>query len=252
MIDTNIVVCADSEEYLKRVENKSVDIVLTSPPYNFDMGYTDYEDDILWEKYYDKLFSILRECERVLKVGGRLILNVQPNYKLHQPTHHKISQYCTYELGLIWRDEILWEKNNYNCGYCTWGSWKSPSSPYMKYTWEFIEVFSKGDIKHDGNTDYIDISADEFKKWTTAKWSIAPEQNMKEYDHPAMFPQELVMRLLKMYSYKNDIVLDPFNGVGTTSAVCKMLHRKYIGIDISEEYCNKAKERLKYIQEELF
>ena len=75
---------------------------------------------------------------------------------------------------------------------------------------------------------------------------------MKEYDHPAMFPQELVMRLLKMYSYKNDIVLDPFNGVGTTSAVCKMLHRKYIGIDISEEYCNKAKERLKYIQEELF
>ena len=145
---------------------------------------------------------------------------------------------------LIWRGEILWEKNNYNCKYTSWGSWKSPSSPYLKYTWEFIEIFCKGDLKHNGDANNIDITAEEFKEWVVAKWSIGPEKNMKKFGHPAMFPKKIVERVLKLFSYKNDIILDPFNGVGTTTLVASLLDRNYLGIDISEKYCDTARKRI--------
>jgi len=122
----------------------------------------------------------------------------------------------------------------------------------LKYTYEFLEIFSKGTLKKTGEKENIDISADEFKKWVVAKWSIAPERRMKEFGHPAMFPEELVVRVLKLFSYKNDIVLDPFNGVGTTTYIAKMLDRRFIGIDISDEYCNIAKTRMDSIVGELF
>lgn len=117
--------------------------------------------------------------------------------------------------------------------------------PYFKYTWEFIEVFSKDTHKKTGNNKDIDIKGEEFKKWVYVKWDIAPEMRMKEFDHPAMFPEEVPNRLIKLLSYKNDIVLDPFNGVGTTTLVAKKLGRKFIGIDLSEKYCKTALERLK-------
>ncbi|MCX6693201.1 MAG: site-specific DNA-methyltransferase, partial [Methanomicrobiales archaeon] len=126
-----------------------------------------------------------------------------------------------------------------------WGSWKSPSNPYLKYTWEFVEIFSKGELKKAGDRVNIDISADEFKKWVVAKWSIGTERNMKDFNHPAMFPQDLVERTLKLFSYQGDIVLDPFNGAGTTTLVAKRLGRRYLGIDISEEYCKTAERRIK-------
>ena len=145
---------------------------------------------------------------------------------------------------MIWKGEILWEKNNYNCKYTAWGSWKSPSSPYLKYTWEFLEIYCKGDLKKAGKKDKIDITDEEFKDWVVAKWSIVPERNMKKFGHPAMFPEELVRRALKLFSFKDDIILDPFNGVGTTTFVAQKLGRKYLGIDTSGKYCQKARERL--------
>ena len=145
---------------------------------------------------------------------------------------------------MIWKGEILWEKNNYNCKMCSYGSWKSPSSPYLKYTWEFIEVYCKGDLKKPGKAADADITADEFKSWVVAKWSIAPERHMKEFGHPAMFPESLVERVLKLFSFKNDVVLDPFNGAGTTTVVAKKTGRRYLGIDISQEYCDTAEKRI--------
>ena len=116
--------------------------------------------------------------------------------------------------------------------------------PYLKYTWEYIEIFDKESHKKSGRREDIDITADEFKKRVVAKWSIAPERNMKKYDHPAMFPEALVERLLKLFSYRDDFILDPFNGVGTTAVVARKTNRRYLGIDISEEYCKKADMRL--------
>ncbi len=238
----NRVICGDSLEVIKNVPSSSVDVVLTSPPYNFGLDYQDTQDTFEWDAYFNTLFAILEECIRVLKHGGRLIINVQPLFSDYIPTHHVISHRLA-ELGLLWKGEILWEKNNYNCKYTAWGSWKSPSSPYLKYTWEFLEIFCKGTRKHIGDSLNADITGDEFKRWVYAKWSIAPERNMNKFDHPAMFPEELVERSLKLFSFKGDLVLDPFNGVGTTTCVAKRLERRYMGIDISEEYCRVAETR---------
>ena len=239
----NKIHCADSLDIIKKFPDNCIDIVLTSPPYNFGINYENTNDVNIWEDYFNKLFNIFRECVRVLKDSGRIIINVQPMFSDYIPTHHLISNFFLKE-GLIWKGEIIWEKNNYNCKYCTWGSWKSPSSPYLKYSWEFVEIFCKNSLKKEGDKNNIDIDSEGFKKWVYGKWSIAPERNMKKYKHDAMFPEELVKRLLKLFSYKNDIVLDPFNGAGTTTKVAKQLNRKFIGIDISEEYCKTAEDRL--------
>lgn len=242
-IDT--IVCADSRELLKKLPDNCVDLIFTSPPYNFGLDYEsdDNEDSVDWGNYFDTLFSILDECIRVLKFSGRLVINIQPNWTDSVPTHHIISNYLMAK-KLIWKGEVLWEKNNYNCNYTAWGSWKSPSSPYLKYTWEFVEIFCKGALKKEGDSNNIDLLADDFKDWTTAKWSIAPERSMRKYKHPAMFPEELAKRIIQLFSYKNDVILDPFNGAGTTTYIAKIFKRRYLGIDISKEYCEEAKDRI--------
>lgn len=247
----NQIYCADSLEFLKKLPNNCVDIVLTSPPYNFGIDYHNTDDSSQWQSYFEKLFAIFTECIRVLKSGGRIIINIQPMFSDYIPTHHIISKFFI-DSGMVWKGEVLWEKNNYNCKYTTWGSWQSPASPYLKYSWEFIEIFCKNSLKHEGDKENIDISADEFKEFVYAKWSIAPERNMKQYGHDAMFPEKLVERCLKLFSYKNDIILDCFNGAGTTTRVCRQLGRRFIGIDISEKYCETARYRLKGIARDLF
>ena len=237
------IVIGDATEVLTRLPDNCVDLIFTSPPYNFGLDYTANPDDHRWDEYFDRLFAVFDECIRVLKFGGRIAVNVQPLFSDYIPSHHVISSYFM-ERRMIWKGEILWEKNNYNCKYTAWGSWKSPSSPYLKYTWEFIEVFCKGSLKAKGDSANADISADDFKRWVNAKWSIAPERNMREYDHPAMFPEELASRVLQLFSFRQAFVLDPFAGAGTVPVVARQLDRRYLGIDISEEYCATAQRRL--------
>ena len=237
------IIAGDAEKVLHELPDNCVDLVFTSPPYNFGLDYGNSADDTKWEEYFQKLFAVFDECIRVLKFGGRIVVNVQPLFSDYIPSHHIISSFFM-RRRLIWKGELLWEKNNYNCKYTAWGSWKSPSSPYLKYTWEFIEIFAKGSLKSKGDKADADITADEFKQWVNAKWSIAPERSMRHYDHPAMFPEELAMRVLKLFSFAGSFVLDPFVGVGTTAVAAKKLQRRYLGIDISPQYCQTAAARL--------
>jgi len=239
----NKIICGDSRLVLSQLPDNCVDVILTSPPYNFGLDYASTADDNQWENYFKQLFEIFTECVRVLKYGGRAIINVQPLYSDYIPTHHIISNFFINQ-KMIWKGEIVWEKNNYNCKYTAWGSWKSPSNPYLKYTWEFLEIFCKGDLKKAGDSKNADILPDDFKKWVLGKWSIAPERNMREFGHPAMFPEELAQRALQLFSFENDIILDPFNGAGTTTSVAKKINRRYLGIDISEKYCETANKRI--------
>jgi len=240
----NKIHCSDSFQFLKKLPDNCIDLVFTSPPYNFGINYNSTDDVNVWKEYFSKLFLIFGECVRVLKSDGRIAINIQPLFSDYVPSHHIVSNFFLNQ-GLIWKGEIIWEKNNYNCKYCTWGSWQSPSSPYLKYSWEFIEVFCKNNLKKDGEKENADITGDEFKNWVYGKWSIAPERRMKEFNHAAMFPEELAKRVIKLFSFKNDIVLDPFNGVGTTTKVARELDRNFIGIDIDEGYCKTAEKRLK-------
>ena len=241
----NRIICADALRALARIPDQSIDLIITSPPYNFGHAYAQdpHDDTHEWNRYFEQLLTVWRECERVIKTGGRIAVNIQPLFSDYVPTHHVISHQLA-SLGLLWKAEFLWEKNNYNAKYTAWGSWKSPSMPYIKYTWEFIEVFDKVTHKKGGRREDIDITADEFKEWVLGKWSFPPEIRMKDYSHPAMFPEELPRRLMKLFSYKNDIVLDPFNGVGTTTLVAWKLRRRFIGIDVSQQYCDMALQRL--------
>ena len=245
----NKIKLGDSEEELKKLPDNCIDLIFTSPPYNFGLDYDNEKDDSqIWQAYIDKLFSVFEQCIRVLKYGGRIIVNIQPLYSDYVPIHHIITNFFINK-KMIWKGEILWEKNNYNCKYTAWGSWKSPSNPYLKYSWEFLEVFCKGSLKKEREGKDADIIGEEFKKWVYGKWSVAPERKMKEFGHPAMFPENLVERVLKLFSFKDDVILDPFNGVGTTTKVSKRLGRNYLGIDVSEKYCRVAEQRLKELDE---
>jgi DNA modification methylase len=240
----NRIICGDAGRALARIPDRSVDLIITSPPYNFGHSYAKdvYDDTHEWNEYFEKLLVVWSECYRILKPGGRMAVNIQPLFSDYVPTHHLISRQLM-KLGLLWKAEFLWEKNNYNAKYTAWGSWKSPSMPYIKYTWEFIEVFDKETHKKTGLREDIDLTADEFKSWVLGKWSFPPEIRMKDFDHPAMFPEELPRRLMKLFSYRNDIVLDPFNGTGTTTLVALKNHRRFIGIDVSRQYCEMAMRR---------
>lgn len=240
----NKIICGDSEIILKQLPDNCIDVIITSPPYNFSKNYATHNDRVDWIEYFDKLFRIFNECIRILKYGGRIVVIIEPHFSDNVPTHHFISSFFTSN-KMIWRNEIMWEKNNYNCKITAWGSWKSPSNPYLKYTWEYIEVFSKGSLKHNGNNKNADITEEQFKNWVNARWVITPEKNMKKFDHPAMFPEDLVTRVVKLFSFEKDFVLDPFNGVGTTTKIARQFNRRYIGIDISKEYTVKAIARLK-------
>ncbi len=246
----NKIICGDCLKTMKKMPDNSIDLIITSPPYNFGMPYDTHLDEINFKEYFKKMFKVWKECYRILKKGGRICVNIQPLHSSYIPTHHIFSEQFR-KLGFLFKCEILWDKHTYNAKYTSWGSWKSPSMPYFKTTWEFIEVFCKGTQNKNGKKENIDITGDEFKKWTTKKWDIAPEIRMKEFGHPAMFPEEIPFRLIKLFSYIDDIVLDPFNGAGTTTLVARKLNRKYIGIDISVQYCETAKKRIKEYEQQL-
>ncbi|MGC8880879.1 MAG: DNA-methyltransferase, partial [Minisyncoccia bacterium] len=160
----NKIIVGDSEQVLKEFPDNCIDLIFTSPPYNFGLDYENHKDGVNWNEYFNKLFAIFQECIRVLKYGGRIVVDVQPLFSDYVPIHHIISDFFI-KNKLIWKGEILWDKHHYSCKYTAWGSWKSPSNPYLKYTWEFLEIFCKGDLRHGGNWRMADITADEFKKW---------------------------------------------------------------------------------------
>jgi hypothetical protein len=196
----NKIIVGNSEQVLKKIPGNCIDLIFTSQPYNFGLDYENHKDGINWNEYFDKLFAIFQECIRVLKYGGRIVVDVQPLFSDYVPIHYIISNFFINN-KLIWKDKILWDKHHYSCKCTAWGSWRSPNT-YLKYTGEFLEIFCKGDSRHRENWRMADITADELKKWTYAKWDIQPEYNMKKYGHPAMFPTEIESGLKKKYLVK--------------------------------------------------
>jgi DNA modification methylase len=234
------VVQGDARSVLEELPEASVHLAITSPPYNLRLPYRGYTDDRPHDEYLAWLAGVWQALFRVLVPGGRFVLNVAPtSIKDFRPIHHDLSTDLR-RLGYIMRTEIIWYKQTMG-RRTAWGSWRSPSNPHIVPSWEYVLVFSKGQWKLPGDANAVDITAKEFETFSDGFWAIPPER--RRNGHPAPFPELLIERIVKFYSYRGNVVLDMFGGTGTVAAVARRLGRHYLHIDSSAEYCEQALER---------
>lgn len=248
---------------MPNVPDGTVDLIVTSPPYNVDLGnnkhkkdaYEEYDDNLPYDEYLKWMSSLFNECNRVLKTGGRLCVNIGDGANGSVPTHVDFTYRLLNQHNVPYDNfepfqmmtTIVWDKNQIGAS-TAWGSWQSPSQPSFPTQFEFIIVVAKGTTKHEGDKSKITVSGDDFIRNSRALWRFAPETDMmKKYDHPAMFPEELPRRLIDQLTYRDDVVLDPFSGAGTTCAVAKQMGRQYIGIEMTPKYHSRSMDRLALI-----
>ncbi len=231
----------DSLVALRQIPENSVHMEITSPPYNLGLPYDVYVDDKDYDAYRDSLKKIWQESFRVLVDGGRFALNIAPTgISDFKEIHHDLVSDVK-SVGFTLRTEILWYKQNMG-RHTAWGSWASPSNPHIVPSWEYVYVFYKNKPKLEGAKEDIDITSEEFQKFSDGFWDIRPET--KRNGHPAPFPEELIYRLIKYYTFKGNICLDMFGGTGTVALVALKTGRRYISIDVSKQYCDIAEKRI--------
>lgn len=246
---TNVIYNSDARN-MKEIEDNSVQLIITSPPYNVNKPYDNHEDMMPFKDYIRLLNDVWKECFRVLCDGGRICINVANLWrKPYLPLHSFIIQQM-FRIGFMMRGEVIWNKES-SVGVSTaWGSWQSPSNPTLRDTHEYILVFSKDSFKLPNHTNSkSDLTGEEFMEFTKSIWRFSAELP-KRVGHPAPFPEELPYRCIKLYSFPESVVLDPFAGSGTTCVVAKKLNRRFIGYDISKEYCKIAQKRIKFATEQ--
>lgn len=234
---------ADSTR-LAVLDNASVDLVVTSPPYNLEIAYDGYADTVPYEGYLAWVSDWATALLRVCRSTGRLCVNIP----LDSNKGGKRAVYADYvrvlvDAGWKYQTTIVWNEQNIS-RRTAWGSWLSPSAPFVTAPVEMVGVFYKDSWRRPRGEKQTDLERDEFLAWTLGVWQF-PGENPKKVGHPAPFPLELPRRLIKLYSYVGDTVLDPFLGSGTTAVAAKLLGRKAIGIDRSAEYCAVAGERVR-------
>jgi len=240
----------EAERVIDRLEDESIDLVITSPPYNVDLGnnkfnkdpYDLYNDNKDHKGYLNWLRSIFWSLRPKLVKGGRVCINIGDGQNGRVPTHSDIIQFMSHSLKYIPMANIIWNKSQIGNRF-SWGSFASPSCPSVPKPFEYIMIFAKENMKLQKRGE-TDLTNKEFIDWSLAMWNMTGETQMKEIGHPAMFPVELPYRLIKMLSWTDATVLDMFNGAGTTGVACEKLGRKYIGIELSKKYCDLTVERI--------
>jgi len=229
-----------SSENMEELVDNCVSLTVTSPPYNIGK---DSDLDLNDEEYWKMINKVFSETYRVTNSGGRLVVNVA---NLGRKPYIPFSKYFTdvlTEIGFIMRGEIIWQKSKGANANFAWGSWLSASNPVIRDIHEYCLVFSKDSMKN-SNGGISTIEKDEFMESTLSIWNINPEK-AKKIGHPAPFPVELSKRFINLYSFKDDLVLDPFIGSGTTAVASKILQRNYVGYEINKDYIEIADKRLR-------
>jgi site-specific DNA-methyltransferase (adenine-specific) len=236
---------AHTSENMHELPDGSVHLMVTSPPYNVGK---EYDEDLTMEDYRDLLQRVLAETWRVTAPGGRACVNVANlGRKPYIPLHAYIIAGAS-EIGFQMRGEIIWDKGAGVGASTAWGSWMSASNPTLRDTHEYILVFQKphpktgfGRRAPEGGENTID--KEDFLESTKSVWRFSP-QSAKRANHPAPFPVESPRRLIQLYTYTGDVVLDPFIGTGATAMAAAVAGRRYVGYDTSAEYCAIAEDRI--------
>ena len=223
------------------IPDESVHFMVTSPPYNVGK---DYDEDLGLEEYRGLLRDVFGEVHRKLVVGGRACINVANlGRRPYIPLHSYIIEEMA-EIGYLMRGELIWSKAASAGSSTAWGSWLSASNPTLRDIHEYILVFSKGSMRREKEGRESTVTRDEFLEYTKSIWSF-PTESAKRVGHPAPFPVELPYRLIQLYTFQGDVVLDPFCGSGTTCIAALRTNRHFIGVDNSEEYVELARKRIR-------
>ena len=234
----DVIHCADARN-MHHLPDNSVHLMITSPPYNVGK---DYDDDLSLSEYRGLLSDVMKETYRVLVQGGRTCVNIANIGRTpYIPLHVDIMDIAR-ECGFQMRGEIIWDKGTSAGSSCAWGSWRSASNPVLRDVHEYILVFSK-DAYQRQVTGENSIGRDEFLEYTKSIWRF-PSASARKANHPAPFPLELPLRLINLYSFKGDVVLDPFIGSGTTAEAAVQANRHYVGYEINPVYVDHARARL--------
>ena len=235
------IFCKSSEK-MGELPNNSIHLMVTSPPYNVGK---EYDEDLTLKDYMEFLKKVFKEVHRVLVPGGRVCINIANlGRKPYIPLHAFIVK-CMLDLGFLMRGEIIWDKASSASTSTAWGSWLSASNPTLRDTHEYILVFSKGAFKRENtNKKKNTISKEEFLELTKSVWAF-PAESARKIGHPAPFPMELPYRLIQLYTYEGETVLDPFIGSGQTAIAAIKTNRHYVGYDIEEKYVKLAERRIK-------
>lgn len=229
-----------SSEDMSELPDHSVHLMVTSPPYNVSK---EYDHDLTLDEYRGLLHRVLSETYRVLVTGGRACINIANlGRKPYLPLHAFLIEDML-RIGFLMRGEIIWNKASSASPSTAWGSWLSASNPVLRDVHEYILVFSKDSFSRPGQDRQSTIEKDDFLTWTKSVWEF-PAVSAKKVGHPAPFPEELPRRLIELYTFYNDVVLDPFCGSGTTCLAAYKANRHYVGYEINQEYILLAENRL--------
>ena len=242
---------------MDRVRPSSVALVVTSPPYFAGKAYEEALGEghipATYVEYLTMLEDVFAECVAKLEPGGRIAVNVANlGRKPYRSLSTDIIGILQDRLGLLLRGEVIWRKARGAGGNCAWGSFKQPANPVLRDLTERVVIASKGRFERAvprakraaaGLPHVATTTADEFMDATLDVWELAPESATR-VGHPAPFPVELPQRLIELYTYEGDVVLDPFMGSGTTAVAAVRTGRHYLGYDTDEGYARSARERV--------
>jgi site-specific DNA-methyltransferase (adenine-specific) len=236
----NKIFCKTSEN-MEELPDNSVHLMVTSPPYNVGK---EYDQNLTLEEYREFLRRVWREVKRVLVPGGRACINIANlGRKPYIPLHCFIIEDML-DLGFLMRGEIIWNKGASGSPSTAWGTWLSARNPILRDVHEYILVFSKGMFTRKTATKRKStISREEFLEFTKSVWTF-PAEPASKIGHPAPFPVELPYRLIQLYTFEEEIVLDPFMGSGQTAIAALKSGRHFVGYEIEEQYVRLAERRI--------
>jgi len=226
---------------MDELPENSIHLMVTSPPYNVGK---EYDKNLTLEEYRAFLKRVWSQVHRVLVPGGRACINIANlGRKPYIPLHAFIVEDML-DLGFLMRGEIIWNKASSGSPSTAWGSWLSAANPTLRDIHEYILVFSKGTFRRKNtNKRKNTISREEFLEFTKSVWTFAAELATK-VGHPAPFPVELPYRLIHLYTFKDEVVLDPFIGSGQAAIAAIKTERHYVGYEINKEYIQLAGRRI--------
>ncbi|MFN0157055.1 MAG: DNA-methyltransferase [Bacteroidota bacterium] len=229
-----------SSEAMDDLPDNSIHLMVTSPPYNVTK---EYDDNLTLDDYRALLRRVFAETYRVLVNGGRACVNVANlGRKPYIPLHAFVIQDMA-EIGFQMRGEIIWDKGASASPSTAWGSWQSASNPTLRDVHEYILVFSKGSYARTKGEKQNSIAKEEFLEFTKSVWTF-PAERAKKVGHPAPFPLELPRRLIELYTFRGDVVLDPFCGSGTACVAAAQAGREYVAYELRKEYVELAQKRI--------